>query len=339
MMFRNRSFLAGMSMLALAGCAGTDHEFKSASNSQLVAAQPVTDTPTTDEAPQLMAELQLRELPNQGAERELTGPEAIKAANKKARMTSTTDGFVEAVQYYDYMGGTLYQVVTAPGHITSIVLRPGERLIDMAAGDTVRWVIGQTTTGRGALAQTLVLIKPIRPKLTTNLMIATDERVYMLELESVKGDVYNAAIAWNYAEDQKAALQQSMQLAASVQPAAGPDTATLNTGYAVETVEGDEPDWLPTRVFDDGRKTYIEFPDNLGVMEAPPLFVLNESGDAQVVNYRVRDNVYIVDRLVRVAELRLGEDEQTIVRITRAGVETPRRSRVTLTSNQRSDNK
>jgi type IV secretion system protein VirB9 len=130
-----------------------------------------------------------------------------------------------------------------------------------------------------------------------------------------------------------------MHLAASVQPAAGTDTATLNTGYAVETVEGDEPDWLPTRVLDDGRKTYIEFPDNLGVLEAPPLFVLNESGDAQVVNYRVRDNVYIVDRLVRVAELRLGEEDQTIVRITRAGVEPPQRSRVTLTGNRRDDNR
>jgi type IV secretion system protein TrbG len=337
MMFRNTILLAGASMLALAGCAG-DEDFKTASNDQLVAATPLEDTPTVVEVPKLMAEPQLRELPNEGTERELTGPDAIKAANKKARMTSTTEGFVEAMQYYDYMDGTLYQVVTAPGHITSIVLRPGERLIDMAAGDTVRWVIGQTTTGRGALAQTLVLIKPIRPKLATNLMIATDERVYMLELESVKGDVYNAAIAWNYAEDQKAALQRSMQLATSVQPAAGMDTATLNTGYAVEMVEGDEPDWLPTRVFDDGRKTYIEFPDNLGVMEAPPLFVLNESGDAQVVNYRVRDNVYIVDRLVRVAELRLGEEDQTIVRITRAGVETPQRSRVTLTGNRRSDN-
>jgi type IV secretion system protein VirB9 len=267
----------------------------------------------------------------------LTGPEAIKAANNKARMTSTAEGFVEAMQYYDYMGGTLYEVVTAPGHITSIVLRPGERLIDMAAGDTVRWVIGQTTTGRGALAQTLVLIKPIRPKLTTNLMIATDERVYMIELESVKGDVYNAAIAWNYAEDQAAALQRSRQLAASVQPAAGADAATVNTGYAVETLEGDKPDWLPTRVYDDGRKTYIEFPENLGVMEAPPLFVLNESGDAQVVNYRVRDNVYIVDRLVRIAELRLGEGDQTIVRITRAGVETPQSARVITVDNGGSD--
>jgi type IV secretion system protein VirB9 len=159
-------------------------------------------------------------------------------------------------------------------------------------------------------------------------MIATDERVYMLELQSVKGHVYNAAIAWNYTEDQAASLQRSRQLAASVQPAAGANTAAVNTGYAVETLEGDKPDWLPTRVYDDGRKTYIEFPQNLGVMEAPPLFVLNESGDAQVVNYRVRDNVYIVDRLLRVAELRLGEENQTIVRITRTGVETPQRAQV-----------
>jgi P-type conjugative transfer protein TrbG len=337
MKFRNMSFLASVSALALAACAATNDGVKGTNNNQLVAAQPVTETPTAAEVPKVMAAPQLRELPNQGTERELSGEEAIKAANNKARMTSTTEGFVEAVQYYDYLGGSLYQVVTAPGHITSIVLRPGERLIDMAAGDTVRWVIGQTTTGRGALAQTVVLIKPIRPNLATNLMIATDERVYMLELQSVKGHVYNAAIAWNYAEDQAAALERSRQLAASVQPAVGADPAPLNTAYAVETIEGNKPDWLPTRVYDDGRKTYIEFPENLGVMEAPPLFVLNESGDAQVVNYRVRDNVYIVDRLVRVAELRLGEGDQTIVRITRAGAETPQRAQVITVDNGGSD--
>ena len=70
------------------------------------------------------------------------------------------------------------------------------------------------------------------------------------------------------------------------------------------------------RAFDDGAKTYIEFPPNLGTAEAPPLFVIGGSGQAQLVNYRVKGRYYEIDRLIEAAELRLGEDPQTIVRIT-----------------------
>jgi type IV secretion system protein VirB9 len=51
--------------------------------------------------------------------------------------------------------------------------------------------------------------------------------------------------------------------------------------------------------------------------EAPVLFVLASSGDVQVVNYRVRNDYYVVDRLFERAELRLGQKDQEIVRIAR----------------------
>ena len=38
---------------------------------------------------------------------------------------------------------------------------------------------------------------------------------------------------------------------------------------------------------------------------------------AQLVNYRYQGGYYVVDRLIDVAELRIGETPQTIVRITR----------------------
>lgn len=53
--------------------------------------------------------------------------------------------------------------------------------------------------------------------------------------------------------------------------------------------------------------------------EAPPLFVVGPLGDSQLVNYRVSGNHYIVDRLFAAAELRLGENPQQIVRISRTG--------------------
>jgi len=71
------------------------------------------------------------------------------------------------------------------------------------------------------------------------------------------------------------------------------------------------------RAFDDGAKVYIEFPARIDQGEAPPLFVVGPDGDSQLVNYRVRRNYYIVDRLFAAAELRLGSDPQQVVRISR----------------------
>ena len=78
------------------------------------------------------------------------------------------------------------------------------------------------------------------------------------------------------------------------------------------------PPWCPLRAFDDGQKTYIQFPPKVAVTEAPPLFVMGRNGDAQLANYRVKGDWYIVDRLFDKAELRLGQAPQTIVAIVRA---------------------
>jgi type IV secretion system protein VirB9 len=45
--------------------------------------------------------------------------------------------------------------------------------------------------------------------------------------------------------------------------------------------------------------------------------VVGTGGKSDLVNYRVRGNYYIVDRLFAAAELRLGEKHQDVVRITR----------------------
>jgi Conjugal transfer protein len=72
-----------------------------------------------------------------------------------------------------------------------------------------------------------------------------------------------------------------------------------------------------------GRQTFITFPETLGSTEAPPLFVLSETGEAQLVNWRKQGNVYVVDRLFDRAELRLGGERpgerSRVVRIERKG--------------------
>ncbi|WEK43374.1 MAG: P-type conjugative transfer protein TrbG [Candidatus Sphingomonas colombiensis] len=226
-------------------------------------------------------------------------------------------------QVYPFGDGTIYHVFTAPGQVTDIALQPGEALGAVAAGDTVRWVIGDTTSGNGDTKRTHVLVKPFVAGLSTNIVITTDRRTYHLALTSTERTAM-AALSWTYPQDTLIALKRAQETEQVAQPvAAGIAVDRLHFGY---TVTGDKPVWRPLRAFDDGRQTFIEFPASLGVGEAPPLFLVDGKGTASLVNYRVQGRFYVVDRLFDVAELRLGLKRQDVVRISRVGEVDSRRS-------------
>lgn len=235
-------------------------------------------------------------------------------ANKAATLEPTRGGYLNAMQVYPYTDGALYRLYAAPERVTDIALQPGESLVAVSAGDTVRWIIGDTSSGAGETSRVHVLVKPVAASLTTNLVITTDRRAYHLLLESTPQTAM-ASLSWTYPHDQLLALQRRNSQAAATQPVA--------TGLALESlhfryvITGDAPPWRPLRAFDDGAKVYIEFPSRLDQGEAPPLFVIGPQGEAQLVNYRVRGRHYIIDRLFAAAELRLGGEPQQIVRIER----------------------
>ncbi len=237
----------------------------------------------------------------------------VHAANAGARLEPAPDGFLNAMQVYPWTEGALYQVYTAPGQVTDIALAPGEELVSLSAGDTVRWKVAETESGSGSSTRSHVLVKPTASGLGTNLVIATDRRVYHVELESLDG-AYMASVAWTYPEEQLAILRKaSVREGAAHRPAAsGIDPESLDFAYRIR---GDRPPWRPVRVFDDGSRVFIQFPP--GTTEAPPLFLVGPEGEVALVNYRVHGAYYVVDRLFSAAELRIGEDPQTVVRIER----------------------
>jgi type IV secretion system protein VirB9 len=242
----------------------------------------------------------------------------VAQANEAARMQPVRNGFINAVQVYPFVLGALYQVYAAPGQVTDIALQPGEQLVGagpVAAGDTVRWIVADTLSGSGQSAQVHILVKPTRPDLQTNLVINTNLRTYHMELRSTE-KTYMASVSWQYPQDQLIALRRQNQQAALTQPvASGVDISRLNFRYQIE---GDSAPWRPLRAFDDGAKVYIEFPSGVGQGEMPPLFVIGPSGNSELVNYRARQNYYVVDRLFAAAELRLGDkDSEKRVRIVR----------------------
>jgi type IV secretion system protein VirB9 len=240
----------------------------------------------------------------------------IRAANRRATLEPATGGYLNAIQVYPYSDGAIYHVFTAPGQVTDIALQPGEALGAVAAGDTVRWVIGDTSSGSGTTKRTHVLIKPFTAGLATNVVITTDRRTYHLALTST-GHTAMAALSWTYPQDELIALRAAAEQAAAAQPvASGLAIEQLHFDYAIS---GDRPAWRPLRAFDDGRQTFIEFPASVSVGEAPPLFLVDAKGTASLVNYRVQGHYYVVDRIFDTAELRLGLKHQDVVRISRLG--------------------
>ncbi|HJO65953.1 MAG TPA: P-type conjugative transfer protein TrbG [Sphingomonas sanguinis] len=236
----------------------------------------------------------------------------VENANTAARVEPRRDGYYNAIQVYPWSEGALYQVYAAPGQITDIALEPGESLTGagpIAAGDTARWIIGDTESGSGVTRRVHILVKPSRPDITTNLVVTTDRRTYMLELRSGEKP-YMPAVAWSY--PQLPAGQRQNVPATPVIP-----SATARNYRYVLTGTGNPP-WKPVAVYDDGRHVFVEFPAGIVQGEMPPLFVIGPDGEAQIANSRIYRHILIVDRLFGSAELRLGSgDRQQTVRIVR----------------------
>jgi len=263
---------------------------------------------------------QLKPLPGAGrrAQPEAGDPLArVDQANAAARVQPTRAGYINAVQVYPFSDSALFQVYAAPGQVTDVALQEGEQLTGsgpVAAGDTVRWIIGDTESGSGPSKRVHILVKPTRPDLITNLIINTDRRTYHLEMRSAE-KTYMASVSWQYPQDQLIALRGQNAAADAAAPVdAGVDVARLRFRYRIE---GDHPAWRPLSAFDDEQKVFIEMPRGIAQGELPPLFVLGPDGKGELVNYRVRQNYYVVDRLFGAAELRLGGEHQQIVRIVR----------------------
>ncbi|WP_075258189.1 P-type conjugative transfer protein TrbG [Herbaspirillum camelliae] len=310
------------SSVLFAGCASQGKPPPSVSLDEPVQAQPLPEPPKPVEVITVPEPLALPDQlkPLSGTNGARPTPESaddtvrVSKANVEARIAPTREGYVNAIQVWPFSDGALYQVYTAPGRVTVVSLQPGEELVTVAAGDTVRWIVGDTSSGSGDALRVNVLVKPIRSALKTNLVITTRRRTYLLELTSTE-KAWMASVSWEYPKDALLALRRQNQVAHAAAPAErGLSLEKLRFRYAIS---GNNPPWKPLRAFDDGEKVYIQFPAGIGQGELPPLFVIGAQGDGQLVNYRFRSPYYIVDRLFGAAELRLGGDKGDVVRIER----------------------
>jgi P-type conjugative transfer protein TrbG len=223
---------------------------------------------------------------------------------------------------YTY-GAGLPIVVCAPLHVCTVELEPGEKIIgEPQIGDSVRWEISPTSSGSGSESMPILIIKPRIAGLDTTMVVPTDRRAYYIRLQS-KSAEYVARVAFSYPEERDRqwqvflAKQHEREEQDKAQRVADLPSRAIEDMYWKYAIKGGTPSIRPVHVMDDGAKTYIQMPQETIPRELPVLVIKTSSG-SEMVNYRVKDNIYIVDRLFDRAALLLGVGKhQTKVEIVR----------------------
>lgn len=239
------------------------------------------------------------------------GMQAVKEANQKAVMLPSSNNTFNSIIIFQYQAGDLYQIYTTPLNVTDITLQASEQIISVAAGDTMRWQVSKTVEGFGSNRIEHLLIKPLARDINTTLVIMTNFRTYHLLLKATQ-NTFMVAVKWQYDKED----MMLNNLADDIQNNSfdqSNNLQNLNFSYQLKLIHGSTPDWIPNAIFDDGNKTYIEFP--LTMQSVPDLFIKQAGSDA-IVNYRVVKNYYVIDQLIQGAEL-VSDNGKTIVEIVK----------------------
>jgi type IV secretion system protein VirB9 len=275
-------------------------------------------------------------------------PVTVEPLDIKARPISKQDAVSASIVHYHNTGNTepilmenglvLYPfglseptVVCAPLRICHIELEEGEEIIDTNPGDTQRWWFGYTFVGESGHIQPHVLVKPlVEVNIETNLSISTNRRLYYIILKSVTDGAYTKRIGFFYPQDFKKETRTLDELKSKLYRYEDKETlrtkdsipvTNLNFNYNLKGSKKSK--FYPQRVFDDGKKVYIQMSENIQSYELPVFMVLGKGDRYEAVNYRFNNPYYIVDRLFDKGVLFLTNEssrEEKIVIVNNTGV-------------------
>jgi type IV secretion system protein VirB9 len=211
---------------------------------------------------------------------------------------------------YDFDNDWVYEVYTQPLRVSDLYLEAGEKVVEMPfISDSERWQLGAGVSyGEGGEVQH-IYIKPNVTGIEASLIINTDRRVYHVILKSYS-TVHMPIVRWKYLSGFPTNFVTPIERG----KAAGEDGADytkidprhLNFGYRM--TYGRKPAWLPSLIYDDGKKTYITFENYIFTGEMPGVFEDRKN----ITNYRVIDNVLVIDKLIKKITLKLGKQELVV---------------------------
>lgn len=221
--------------------------------------------------------------------------------------------FDQRIQTVAYNAGDVVIIRAMPGVGSRIVFAQDEEIIDVASGFTQGWEFSNrgnvlyikprsVKTGSGEDESSL---EPTTGKWNTNLMVRTNRRLYDFDLKLLpeKNNAERAAyrVEFRYPEDEHKKAQQADQKS-SAKAALGQTAAPRNWSYSMQLGNRSE-EIAPTMAYDDGRFTYLKFPNNRAF---PAVFAVADDKTESLVNTHVEHDVLVIHRVARQLALRLG---------------------------------
>lgn len=204
-----------------------------------------------------------------------------------------------------YAPNQLYKIYCRKGYLTDLAFHPGEKIKFVGGGDTSGWMVSNTDVD----GVPHLYIKPVVDTSTTNLIVTTDKHSYQIILNT--SDWYNPMVAWSYDSETRDAnlLQQRKDERITTGKTNALSVDDLDFNYSSEG----SGDYKPVMVFSDGEQTYIKFKKD--VKKQFPLFI-RESGrkSMNLVNYRIKDNYIIVEKVFDMAQIKVSENETITIK-------------------------
>lgn len=254
-------------------------------------------------------------------------PAAVQAAAPK---TVTVDVAAQAIPApkenrivrYTYSPDVIFRVLSVPNLTTHLELGEDEGVKETPAiGDQAQWMV---TGGPRHL-----FIKPLRFDLETSLTVVTNKRTYQFQLISGRsaGSQVFQKVSFLYPdremevklrkETETAVVEAEQNRLAGQVVASNVDPASLDFGFKIE---GEAP-FKPTAVYTNGKFTFMVMPNS---QDSPAIFLLDDDDNPSLINYQVKSNMIVVERVAAKLLLKLGNAE---VKISKRGPVEPKRRR------------
>lgn len=211
----------------------------------------------------------------------------------------------------EYDASTVVKVEGRVNVQATIRFAPDELIQNVAIGDSQNW---QVTPSRSA---NLLFVKPLAERATTNMTVVTDQRVYLFDLvasPSHRQPLY--VLSFTYPDVEMAAAEEgeaaptetanATEMAAATDDFAVLDPEKLNFAWSTEGAST----LLPQEVFDNGEAVFLSWPEGETM---PAILVADEEGTEGPVNYAVRGDVIVIDRVPREIILRSGDDVARLI--------------------------
>ena len=199
------------------------------------------------------------------------------------------------LQTVAYEQGVTIALTALPQTALTLVLEPGEQINRVILGDPGAFSV-QVTAERDGL-----LIQPLIEDAASSLSVATDRRDYEFALRTGTDLMAAYVVEMRFEDFEDYSREEGYIAEATAEPAQRRD-------YRLRGADA----LMPSTIHDDGDKTYVNFAPGQAL---PAIFAIGPTGDEEVVNGYMRDDVFVIDRVYEELVLRIDKKKVTARRL------------------------